>query len=110
MELTKNTKLLILGGSLIGVYFYLTRMTEPTYFIDGVGNVLESQLSGYGYQMVNGQWYSAEQIAYATSQSGVPTGTTVDNSMEVWATILAVLDTVIPIIANATNSGSGGGD
>ena len=107
----KTNNLIMLGAGLVVAYVFLSKGGgEPKFYVEGVGYVLESQLSGYGYQMVNGQWYSAEQIAYATSQSGVPTGTTVDNSMEVWATILAVLDTVIPIIANATNSGSGGGD
>ena len=103
MELTKNTKLLLLGGGLIGIYFFLTKTTEPMYYVPNVGDVLESELPNYGYTNVNGKWFTQEQINYATTQAGVPAGQPVDNSMEVWMTIVGVLDTVLPLIANATS-------
>lgn len=106
MELTKNTKLLMLGAGLIGVYFFLTKETEPMYFVPNVGDVKESELYLHGYIKVNGEWFSQEQIDYAKNQAGVPAGQPVDNSMQVWMTIVAVLDTVLPLIASATSGNS----
>ena len=103
MELTKNTKLLILGFGLVGVYFFLTKESEPMYFVPNVGDVKESELHLHGYTNVNGKWYTQAQIDYATNQAGVPAGQQVDNTMAVWATIVSVLDTVIPLIASATS-------
>lgn len=102
----KTTKLLILGAGLIGVYFFLTKETESMYYVPDVGDVPESQLHLYGYTNVNGSWFTQEQINYATQQAGVPSGTQVDNTMAVWTTIVSVLDTVMPLIQSAANSGN----
>jgi len=99
----------MLGAGLVVAYVFLSKGGgEQKFYVEGVGYVLESQLSGYGYQMVNGQWYSAEQIASASAQAGVPPGTTVDPTMATWNTILQILNGLIPlattIITEVTNA------
>tara|TARA_R110000751_G_scaffold135596_1_gene238434 strand:- start:721 stop:1272 length:552 start_codon:yes stop_codon:yes gene_type:complete len=97
-----NKNLMLLGAGLVVAYVFLIKTNESgdgerEFYVDGVGYVKESQLAGYGYQKVNGQWYSAAQIAAASAQAGVPPGTTVDPTMATWNTILQILNGLIPL-------------
>lgn len=97
-----NKNLMLLGAGLVVAYVFLIKANdagdgEPQFYVDGVGYVKESQLAGYGYQKVNGQWYSASQIASASAQAGVPPGTTIDPTMATWNTIIQILNGLIPL-------------
>jgi len=96
-----NKNLMMLGAGLVVAYVFLMKKNdsggEREFYVDGVGYVKESQLPNYGYQQVNGQWYSASQIASASAQAGVPAGTTVDPTMATWNTIVQILNGLIPL-------------
>jgi len=98
----ENKNLMLLGAGLVVAYVFLIKTNEeangePKFYVDGVGYVKESQLAGYGYQKVNGQWYSASQIASASASAGVPPGTTIDPTMATWNTIVQILNGLIPL-------------
>lgn len=98
----ENKNLMMLGAGLVVAYVFLIKAGDDSggqmYYVPDVGYVKESELAGYGYQMVNGQWYSASQIASASAQAGVPAGTTVDPTMQVWGTIIQILNGLIPLV------------
>ena len=59
-----RTTILVIGGLAL-VWMAMRGTNEPKYFVPGVGAVPVSQLPSYGYQYVNGNWYSQSQTAVA---------------------------------------------
>ena len=84
----------------IGAYALFARGGEKKYIVPGVGLVAESLLPDYGYQKINGFWYSQAQIDAAAAQAGVPSGTTVQPGTAIFNTIMNILATSIPLITN----------
>jgi hypothetical protein len=96
----ENKNLVLLGAGLVMAYVFFSNAgeNEKMFYVDGLGYIKESELPSYGYQMVNGQWYSAQQIAQASNQAGVPAGTTIDPTMATWNTIVSILNGLIPVV------------
>ena len=104
MEIDKKT-LLIIGAMGIGAYYFMSGSSGSgsKFYVPGHGYVDEHQLPSMGYQKVNGQWYSPAQISSATNQAGYPSGTPVNETMQTFNDIMAVLNQLIPLAINTVN-------
>lgn len=104
MEIDRNT-LLIIGALGIGAFYFMStpKGSGYKYYVPGQGYVDESMLPSMGYQKVNGMWYSPSQMSTATSQAGYPPGTPVNETMQIFNDIMAILATLIPLAINTVN-------
>ena len=100
-----NKTLLIIGAMGIGAYIYLDKGSSGgfKFYVPGQGYVDEKYLPGLGYQKVNGMWYSPAQINNATTGAGYPSGTPVNETMQIFNDIMAILTTLIPLTISTVN-------
>ena len=104
MEIDRNT-LLIIGALGIGAYYFMSGSSSSGYkfYVPGQGYVDEHLLPSMGYQKVNGMWYSPAQITDATNQAGYPSVTPVNQTVQTFNDIMAILNTLIPLTINTVN-------
>jgi len=100
-----NKTLLIIGAIGIGAYLYLDKGSSSgfKFYVPGQGYVDEKYLPSLGYQKVNGMWYSPDQINQATTGAGYPSGTPVNQTMQTFNDIMAILQTLIPLAVSTVN-------
>lgn len=97
---------------------YFNSEGGETYFNVNGQKVPESQLPSLGYRKINGQWWSAAQIAAAANQAGIPnpnvatssgTTNTTDPGWAIVSNLLATGVQYLPLLLNSLNGGSGTG-
>lgn len=97
----ENQKIIFALGALGLIYYAFSGSSESEYYVPNYGWIKESALPSYGYQKVNGIWYSQAQINQAALQAGVQAGTVVDPTSQVFNTIATILQTMqglLPVV------------
>lgn len=107
METNQLILLAALGLGGFALYRIYQQPDEPRFYVPGVGYVPVSELPTYGYQNVGGNWYSDAQVNAAAGQVGLPPGTTVSPGTQTFLDIVAILQTVAPLVSNVITTVTG---
>lgn len=82
----------MIGGFIALLYLSTAKKTGEKFFnVPGHGSQPESALPGLGYIKLRGQWFLASAVNAAAIQAGGAPGQTIDETSQIFATIMAIL-------------------